>query len=134
MNNIIKNLSRYCNFADTFKHNDETRHPVSEMGYIRGDHDGRQWWTNPFTIHPELNTPERARELDAVCDAFVDTFPNLRSLEAFCIENAEDLRHDNEYNLYYEGSECNYWIRVIIRQRDYNLYIHAYVKEKDVMV
>lgn len=134
MNIIIEGLTRYCNFADTFNRKDHTKHPISEMGYMRADHDGRQWWTTAHPVHEDLYSKPRAKELDSVTDAIISSFKNLDELESFCVLHAEDLRSGNEYNLYFEGQECNYWIRAIIRRKDYNLYIHAFCKTEDVIV
>lgn len=132
--NIKNNLSRYCDFASAWDHKapgenlSSASYPVSEMGFFRCDHDGAQWWRSPFSVRKTLFTPERAKELDAVADALTIEFPNLDALEDYCVMNAEDLRNGHEYNLYLSGDLCNYWIRVNTTRKDYNLYIHAIVK------
>ena len=34
-----------------------------------------------------------------------------------------------EYNFYLEGTLCNFWVRLITRWRDYNMYLHAFIKD-----
>ena len=104
---------------------------MSEMGFTRSDYDGRKWWTTPHPINENLRTPERMKEIDEITAAMQAAFPDLSSLEEFCILFAEDLRRDEEYNLYYNGQTANYWIRCVLRNRDYNLYIHSIVPEKE---
>lgn len=120
-------LSRYCDFSDAWKDRTPCGHSAREMGYTRSDFSGRKWWTSPFPLNRELETPERAKELDDVTSMLMEAFPSLNALGDFCELFAEDLRRDNEYNLYYKGRYASYWIRVIIRKRDYNLYVHSIV-------
>ena len=35
-----------------------------------------------------------------------------------------------QFNFYLEGELCNYWLRLITRKGDYNIYLTAYAKEK----
>lgn len=135
MFNIMENLTNCCTFSSEWEHTSpgdgllkNCQHPVNEMGYFRCDHDGRQWWRYPFQVHKDMETKERIAELEAVTEALTEAFPTLKDLEKYCVENAEDLRNDFEYNLYYSGVECNYWIRARIVKQDYNLYVHALAK------
>lgn len=127
---FVMALSRYCDFSGAWKDRTPRGYPVSEMGYTRSDFDGQKWWTSPFPLDDKLETPERARELDVVTSKLMEAFPSLDSLGDFCELFAEDLRRDNEYNLYYKGRYANYWIRCIIRERDYNLYVHAIIPNR----
>ena len=39
--------------------------------------------------------------------------------------------HEDEFSFYYVGECCNFWIRLITRKGDYNMYLNAYIKEKN---
>lgn len=123
---FVFGLSRYCDFLDAWKDRTPDGRPISEMGYTRSDYDW-QWWTYPFPLSEKLRTEGRAKELDKVTSLLTKAFPTLTHLGLFCELFAEDLRRDQEYNLYYKGQEANYWIRCIIRPRDYNLYVHSII-------
>ena len=129
---FVSGLSRYCSFTDAWDRRDGNGRPSAEMGYTRSDYNGRKWWTTPHPINKGLATPERAREIDEITEAMTQAFPDLEALGEFCVLFAEDLRRDEEYNLYYKGKYSNYWIRCIIRERDYNLYIHSIIPRKAV--
>ena len=34
----------------------------------------------------------------------------------------------DEFNFYLEGETCDFWVRLITREKDYNLYLNAYAK------
>lgn len=40
-----------------------------------------------------------------------------------------DREFRQEYNFYLTGKTCDFWIRLITRARDYNLYLNAFTKE-----
>lgn len=124
---FVSDLSRYCDFHDAWKDRTPSGHPITEMGYTRSDYDGSQWWNTCFPLNDELKTEQRAKEIDQVTANMHKAFPSLSALGLFCELFAEDLRRDNEYNLYYKGRHANYWIRCIIRKRDYNLYVHSII-------
>ena len=127
---FVRELSRNCDFADSFANRTLSGRIPAEMGYTRSDYNGCRWWSSPFPVNEALRTPARAKELDFVTETMLKAFPTLRDLGDFCELFAEDLRQGNEYNLYCTGFFANYWIRAIIRERDYNLYIHSIVKPK----
>lgn len=124
---FVAALSTNCDFLDAWKDRSPRGLPVSEMGYSRSDYDGHRWWTTHFLLNDDLKSPQRAEEIDLVTNNLQAAFPNLSELGLFCELFAEDLRRDNEYNLYYKGRYANYWIRCVIRKRDYNLYVHAII-------
>lgn len=124
---FVTKLSRYCDFTDAWKDRTPQGHTVSEMGYTRSDYDGHRWWTSAFPLNSTLSTLERSKEIDSVTDYMIRCFPTLNDLGMFCELFAEDLRRDNEYNVYYKGHYANYWMRCIIRNKDYNLYVHAII-------
>ena len=108
---------------------DENKRPRSELGYLRADHDGYRWWNTVWPVHnKELFTPELAKELDGVYDAFIAAFPDLPSLQRYCWNSAGTTTDKTEFNVYLERPIGFYWLRLITRKGDYNLSLHCYSK------
>ena len=107
---------------------DETRHPRAEVGYIRADHDGHHWWNTIWPIHRDLATPEIAVEIDEVYDAFMKGFRTLNEMRKYCLERAQKTSDGTEFNAWLEMPLGYYWLRMITRERDYNLYLHCISK------
>lgn len=126
---IKTDLTNTCSFLSVFSNTDDTRHPATEMGYMRADLNHGRWFYMPFVVHEALNEHHRAGELMEVTDALVEEFQTLDALAEFCKEHAEKTSDPAEWNLYYTGSTCYFWIRVITREQDYNFFVHAYVKQ-----
>jgi len=55
-------------------------------------------------------------------------FENLDMLRFFCKENAAPTSERTEFNLYSETEHFFIWLRMITRERDYNLYVSFYMK------
>lgn len=104
------------------------RNPSSEMGYIRADNDGYKWWSRAFAVHKELETKELITELNSVFEDFIAEFPTMDELADFCLEKAGPTSDPDEFNAYLELEHGFYWFRMIIRTRDYNLYLHCISK------
>lgn len=105
--------------------------PRTEFAYSRSDYDGHRWWTTWFTAREELKTPERTREIDQFMESLV-ALPEMSSLEAMrqmCRIYAEPTSERTEFNLYCDTDRFHVWLRLVTRQRDYNLYVHFYVAE-----
>lgn len=107
--------------------------PKLKIGHIRADHDGWRWYNTVWPCHKELATEEVCAEIDRVYDELTaaDTLKDLPSLRSFCsghMEACVDLEFGDEFNFYYVGRFCDFWIRLITRKGDYNLYLNAYVK------
>lgn len=105
-----------------------------KIGHIRADY-SHHWWNTVWPCHNELATDEVKREIDEVYadltakDALVD----LNALTRFCKSHPEacaDPQFGQEYNFYLEGKTCNFWLRLITRPRDYNLYLNAFAKNQ----
>ena len=135
---ILDKLSTKCPFPDTFKDveiagNGVKLYPRNKIGHIRADHDGWRWWNTVWRCHDELATPEMKREIDATYKALTkkDALCDLDALTRFCKSHPEACVGDpgTEYNFYLVGNLCDYWIRLITRKRDYNMYLSAYVKK-----
>ena len=137
MDNILKRLKTECFFPHVFEEwewpeNSWDRIPRKKIGHIRADYRGR-WWNTVWPCHPELATKEISAEIDRVYEALTakNALKDLSTLTEFCKAHPEacaDRQFRSEYNFYLEGKHCNFWIRLITRERDYNLYLNAFVK------
>lgn len=128
MISIRENLKNKCSFEKIFENRDG-QYPACELAYFRCDHDGYRWWTSCWPVNKELAYPDLITEFDSVHEAFIEEFPDLKTLRAYCFDNAQFLSQDNtECNLYLEGEHGLYWFRIILRKGDYNLYLHCFSK------
>lgn len=137
MDNILKRLKTECFFPQVFEdwewtENSWDRIPRKKIGHIRADYNGR-WWNTVWPCHPELVTKEISAEIDRVYEALTakDALKDLSTLTEFCKAHPEacaDRQFRSEYNFFLEGKHCNFWIRLITRERDYNLYLNAFTK------
>ena len=135
---ILEQLTTECPFPQVFQDTERREEtfndvPRRKIGQIRADHDGSRWWNTVWPCHPELATPEIAAEIDQVYDALTagDALADFDTLVRFCRSHPEAQVHpneDQEYNFYLEGTHCSFWIRLITRWRDYNMYLNAYTK------
>ena len=106
------------------------KHPVSELVYSRSDFDGRKWWTAWFHCSEEPVKKELASKVDDFQNALfkLDEFRSLRELRHMCRLYAEPTSQPDEFNLYSETNHFYIWLRMITREKDYNLYVHYYLK------
>ena len=135
--NVLKRLKTECFFPQVFEdwewpENSWDRIPRKKIGHIRADYCGR-WWSTVWPCHPELATKEISAEIDRVYEALTakNALKDLSTLTEFCKAHPEacaDRQFRSEYNFFLEGEHCNFWIRLITRKRDYNLYLNAFVK------
>jgi len=135
---ILSELKTVCPFPEVFE-DVENPGEISpryrrKVGHIRADHDGYRWWNTVWPTHRELGSKQIAQEIDRVYEALTakDAFADLPALRGYCENHPEALAIpccSTEYNFYYEGELCFFWIRCITRNKDYNLYLHAFVKE-----
>lgn len=128
---IKKELTAGCLFPPVWSHKDENGNAVSEMGYIRADNDGYRWWNTVWPVNKALETDDLIDELDKVYDAFIAAFPTLASLRRYCKEHLITMGStDTEYNAFLDlGGPGLYWLRLITREKDYNMYLHCYSKQ-----
>ena len=124
-------LKSCCSFKDVFKKKDVVTGALfSEVAYARSDYDGYRWWTSWFTRGDKVESP-----LSTEIDGFMDNlfrmpeFKNLKSMRRACV-NAGPTGDPTEWNLYSETYSFYIWIRMITRERDYNLYVHFLRKEQ----
>lgn len=138
MDNILERLKTECFFPQVFKdwewpENSWGKIPRKKIGHIRADYCGH-WWNTVWPCHPELATKEISLEIDRVYEALTaeDALKDLSALTKFCKAHPEacvNQQFHSEYNFYLEGKHCNFWIRLITRERDYNLYLNAFTKK-----
>ena len=106
----------------------ETQYPDCELGYFRCDYDGYRWWNTVWPSHNELNTYELVKEFDSLYDEFLETFPTRDAMSAYCKTHAKPTSDATEFNAYVELEYGFYWLRMITRKGDYNLYLHGFSK------
>lgn len=138
-NSILAELQIECPFPEVFEDKEIINGLHSEyrrkIGHIRADYDGYRWWNTVWPCHDALSTPEIAKEIDSVYERLLskNAFPNLRAMKEFCythLKAAANEHTQDEFNFYYTGEHCLFWIRCITRNGDYNLYVHAFIKEE----
>ena len=130
-------LLRDCRFPHVFSGPKKTLplnsvlFPASLIAYSRSDYDGYKWWTTWFPGQEEKAPPEVASEMDAFMDALfaLPEFKTLRSMRRTCKLYGEPTSEKTEYNLYSETKRLYIWLRLIARERDYNLYVYFYDKD-----
>lgn len=120
-----------CSFPEVFKKKDiSTGAPFSEVAYSRSDYDGYQWWTNWFLRGDKLGSP-LSEEIDGFMNSLfkMPEFKDLKTMRHARV-NAESTGDTTEYNLYSETYSFYVWVRMITREKDYNLYVHYLRKDK----
>ena len=127
-------LTPVCSFRHIFENaktgsHGGTRHPESLVVYSRSDYNGYRWYTTWFGGPVERPNSELIKEIDAFQNALFE-LPEMESLNTidrlhFFAEPTDDK---TEYNLYSEIEHFHIWLRLIYRQRDYNLRVHYYLK------
>ena len=127
-------LKTECAFTHIFEKTKQiplssTPHPVSEIVYSRSDYDGHRWWTTWFDCVDQKPQWELVQEIDGFHNALFDKleFRTLDTMKKFC-QFAETTADPTEFNFYSETEHCNIWLRLITRSKDYNLYVHYYMK------
>lgn len=139
MRDLLCQLQFTCSFPQVFENLDAASPAATpryrdKIGHLRADYDGYRWWNTWWPDHANLFSTARSQEINQVYESLTgsDAFSSLSKLRQFCDAHPEARVHaqaPDEYNFYYEGPLCWYWIRAITRHRDYNLYIHAFAKE-----
>ncbi len=135
---ILSELQVECPFPEVFE--DKTTEGTKviynrKIGHTRADYDGNRWWNYCWPCRKELLVPLVTKEMDAVYEHLIspDAFGTLDKLTEFCRAHpkARANEHtDSEYNFYYVGKLCFFWIRCITRKKDYNLYLHIFIKQE----
>lgn len=125
---LKRQLTVTCPFKEAWEEKGEERYPKSELCYIRAYYNGSQWWSSVFPVHWELKTPELTKEADELYDAFKKAFPDLEAVRDYVEHDAEKTGDLTEGNAYLELEHGRYWLRLISRKGDYNLYLHVLSK------
>lgn len=77
----------------------------------------------------DIETPEIDHTYEALTAS--DALHDLNTLRRFCWSHPEaqsSPETDDEFNFYLVGETCDFWIRLITRDKDYNMYLNAYAK------
>ena len=106
--------------------------PMSELCYVRADHNGYRWHNTWTDCQDKPDDPTLLRELDDFYNSLIELpeFKNLSALRKACRCYAEQPEIDdpNTYHLFAETLHFHVWLRLITRERDYNLYGHFFYK------
>ena len=135
---ILDRLLVECPFQETLDDTelvDGCSFPVPKLkiGHLRADHDGWRWHNTVWPCHSSLATPAICKEIDHVYDKLTasNALKDLPSLRRFCNSHMEACiakeSHD-EFSFFHVGKYCDFWIKLITRKGDYNLYLNAYAK------
>ncbi len=135
---ILGKLKMVCPFPEVFEdlEPDGTPHegdPRRKIGHIRADYDKYRWWNTVWPSHWDLATDEVKTEMGRTYDALTasDALCDLNALRHFCWLHPEaQVRPevDDDFNFYLVGETCDFWVRLITRNKDYNMYLNVYAK------
>lgn len=98
------------------------------VAYNRADHDGYHWWNTWFPKNGTGGNPDMEEEMEKfsayiLTDQLGKGISDIPKLGEFY---AAEPTKDQEYHLYCEGTYCNYEVKLINREKDYNVYIYVY--------
>jgi len=105
-------------------------HKKPQVAYSRSDYDGWRWWTTWFPDEEMRPAPEFGLEIDAFQSQLLalPEFKTLWAMERMCRLYAQPTKEPTEFNLYAETAHFQIWLRLITRERDYNLYTYFFAK------
>lgn len=121
----IDKLTKVNPCPEAWQDKGDNGYPRSELGYFRCDYDGYRWWNTVWPVNRDLETPELVKEFDTLYDSFLKAFPSREAMSIFCRAHAEPTTDATEFNAYVELEHGFYWLRMITRKGDYNLYLHC---------
>lgn len=109
---------------------DWNKDDAKKIGHIRVDHDGygwhNVWWGS---CADKDTTPEQRDEINEVYREVLKLFPNgVSSISNYLHMWPEIASSDVKGDLYCRMQNVNYWIHLIARRGDYNIYLHCYLK------
>lgn len=135
---ILGRLKTVCPFPEVYEDLDMTDgpgrgNPRRKIGHIRADYDGYRWWSTVWGTHADLATAEIKAEVDSIYEALTakDALHNLNALRRFCWSRPEAQHSpevDDDFNFYLTGETCDFWVRLITREKEYNMYLSVYAK------
>lgn len=127
-------LTPLCSFKNIFQNNlkksgSAMNRPSNEVAYSRSDYDGYKWWTTWNNCQKRKPEPALVEEIDQFQKALFE-MPDFKNLAAMSrLSNVSEQTGDStEFNLYSETEHFYIWLRMITRPKDYNLYVHYYLK------
>ena len=129
-----ENVSAECDFLHIFQKTKPvpfSSQPIPEcqVVYSHSDYDGYRWHTTWHDCQEEKPAPELVKEIDAFHNALFQ-MPEMKSLDTMrllCVD-AQPTSDSTEYNLYSETEHIHIWLRLITRNRDYNMYCKFFQK------
>jgi hypothetical protein len=101
------------------------KYPEREVGYVRSYHDGYCWASTYFEVNPNFDRRDLLDEFGQVFVAFKRSFKDLNAMSKWCREFAQPTSDPTEFNAWFGGREGIYYLRMITRRGDYNLYLHC---------
>lgn len=135
---ILGRLKTVCPFPEVFEDVDDADaygpgEPRRKICHIRADYDDYRWWSAVWGCHYDLATPKMTNEIDRTYEALTahDALHDLNALRRFCWSHPEaqtSPEADEEFNFFLVGETCDFWVRLITRDKDYNMYLSAYAK------
>lgn len=134
-------LTAQCGFPDIFNGPKKqlplsiVQHPASLIAYSRSDYDGHRWWTGWFEAEAERPPKELAQEIDRFQSALfaLPEFRTIWDMKRMCRLYAQPTSERTEFNLYSQTERLYIWLRLITRERDYNLYCYFYKRPDTAM-
>ncbi len=129
-------LTNVCSFNHVFRGPKKSvpytslEYPECELAYSRSDYDGQKWWTYWFPCSEQKEDSALTAEIDRFSDLLMELpeFRTLWHMSRACKVYAESTSDPTEYNLYAETEDLYIWLRLITREKDYNLYCHFFEK------
>ena len=104
-----------------------------KIGHIYSVYDGCRWHDSIQLHDLNLITQLAFQEFKKVCERLTadDAFRNAAALREFCRQHPEaEADHcRGEYNFFYEGECCTYWLHCVPRKGKCAFYLHTFVKE-----
>lgn len=107
-------------------------HPVSEVAYSRSDYNGRKWWRTWFLSGEGKVKSALSAEIDQFSNALMKLpeFKSLETMRQLCRLCAQPTGSPTDFNLFSETEHFYIWLQLVTRERDYNLYVHFYLKSQ----
>jgi len=136
---VLGQLKTVCPFPEVFEDLDtadgpDRNLPRRKIGHIQAKYDGGRWRSTAHFCHAELTTMKMRHEIGTTYDALTaeDALYDLNALCRFCWAHPEawsSEASDEAYSFYLVGDACDFWVWLVTRETDYNMYLSAYAKE-----
>ena len=131
-------LTHICTFGSIFEGSKKlfplssVERPINEVAYSRSDYDGRNWWRTWFINARNMIGPPLAKEIDLFSNSLMELpeFKSLNTMGRMCRSCAQATSSPTDFYLYSETEYFYIWLQLVTRERDYNLYVHFYLKSQ----